>query len=335
LNNLRQYRANICQTDIIDINLKTRNEEYRCFLEYFVQDNPDNPHDWYRSEIIAGTRYHEKLSFVNNVVLLHKLKQLNIHLGFTRVRPLAIDELKFTTAPEGAYAEERRRMQDVRRYPLITNWLPAVMVKGEGIFIEFDDKILADWINAKAEFILPRINVLNNNYRNSLLSFGAINDTAEVPRINERYVFLHTLSHLLIDALANDSGYGSSALSEIIYCDNGHDGVTMNGILIYTSTSDAEGTLGGLVRLGKPGQLEEIFRLALEKALWCSSDPICIESNGGQGFMGLNLAACHACCMLPETCCENMNKFLDRALLVGSLSDHDGGFFRFVDFYNQ
>jgi hypothetical protein len=136
-------------------------------------------------------------------------------------------------------------------------------------------------------------------------------------------MLLHTLSHLLVEALSNDSGYGSSALSEIIYCDNGNDGLTMNGILIYTSTSDAEGTLGGLVNFGKPGKLEEIFRHAFEKAQWCSSDPICIESHQGQGFMGLNLAAC---CMLPETCCENMNRFLDRALLVGSLNQPECGF---------
>lgn len=332
---LNHYMNHINQTDIVDVKLKTRYEEYRCFLEYFPQSNPDNQQDWYRSELVESNEYDLSLPFINKVVLLHKLKQLNIQLGFTRVRPLAIDELKFTAAPESTFAEERRRMQDVRRYPLITNWLPATVVKGEGIFIEFSNEILNDWLTKESDFISPRINMLNNNYRNSLISFGAINDQAEVPRVNERYVLLHTLSHLLIDTLSNDSGYGSSSLSEIIYCDNGYNGVTMNGILIYTSTSDAEGTLGGLVNLGKPGKLEEIFRLALEKALWCSSDPICIESNIGQGFMGLNLAACHACSMLPETCCENMNKFLDRALLVGNLSNSDSGFFKFINFFDQ
>ena len=54
---------------------------------------------------------------------------------------------------------------------------------------------------------------------------------------------------------------------------------------------------------------------------WCSSDPVCIESSGN-GADGLNLAACHACVLAPETSCEMNNSFLDRGLLFGT---HDAG----------
>ena len=106
----------------------------------------------------------------------------------------------------------------------------------------------------------------------------------------------------------------------------------MEGLLIYTTTSDTEGSLGGLVSMGYPDRLEVIFREALEKARWCSSDPICIESNG-QGFLGTNLASCYSCSMLPETSCQHINRFLDRGLLIGTIENPDSGFFNHVDFF--
>ena len=40
-----------------------------------------------------------------------------------------------------------------------------------------------------------------------------------------------------------------------------------------------------------------------------------------------NLAACHACGLLPETSCEEFNRFLDRGLVVGTLDDPNLGYF--------
>jgi hypothetical protein len=115
-----------------------------------------------------------------------------------------------------------------------------------------------------------------------------------------------------MEQLAMDSGYTLSSLSEIIY-HNHHE--NMNGFMIYTSTSDAEGTLGGLVEKGILENFQGIISKAIDKAKWCSSDPLCIDSQG-QGFMNTNMAACYACALLPETCCENMNQFLDRKLVL-------------------
>jgi hypothetical protein len=100
----------------------------------------------------------------------------------------------------------------------------------------------------------------------------------------------------------------------------------MTGILIYTASGDSEGTMGGLVRQGKEGNLENIFVRALKNSIWCSSDPICIESKG-QGPGSCNLAACHGCALLPETSCEKGNKLLDRGLVIGTPANRSLGFF--------
>ncbi len=100
----------------------------------------------------------------------------------------------------------------------------------------------------------------------------------------------------------------------------------MAGILIYTAAGDSEGTLGGLVRLGHKDRLESIIRQAVSRASWCSADPVCSENLGGQGSRRVNLAACHACTLLPETSCETINQGLDRAMIVGTPDNRAHGF---------
>jgi hypothetical protein len=100
----------------------------------------------------------------------------------------------------------------------------------------------------------------------------------------------------------------------------------MAGVLIYTATSDSAGSLGGLVAQGEPEPLDRAVRSAVRRAGWCSSDPLCMEAEAA-GTTGTNLAACHACVMLPETSCEHNNILLDRALLVGTPDDPALGFF--------
>lgn len=138
---------------------------------------------------------------------------------------------------------------------------------------------------------------------------------------------LHTLSHLLIKQLSFECGYSVASLCERIYCAEASEGKEMAGIFIYTASGDSEGTLGGLVRQGRPDAFPRIFKKAITTAKTCSNDPVCILSHG-QGRESLNLAACHACVLLPETCCEERNTFLDRGLIVGTYDGYDFGFYR-------
>jgi hypothetical protein len=147
-------------------------------------------------------------------------------------------------------------------------------------------------------------------------------------RIGPRYILLHTLAHLLINRLTFECGYSSAALRERLYVSE-NPSAPMAGILIYTAAGDAEGTLGGLVRMGKPGRLEPLLARALTGAKWCSADPVCMEmgQSGGQGPDSLNLAACHGCGLVPETACEEFNRLLDRGLVIGPFGNPTIGFF--------
>ena len=125
-----------------------------------------------------------------------------------------------------------------------------------------------------------------------------------------------------------DAGYSTASIQERLYASAAAT-APMGSVLIYTAAGDAEGTMGGLVRIGRPGVLERSLLRAIDKARWCAADPVCMEhaDHGGQGPDGCNLAACHGCALMPETACEQFNRFLDRALLIGSPEKPELGFF--------
>ena len=130
----------------------------------------------------------------------------------------------------------------------------------------------------------------------------------------------------IFNQLSFECGYGTSSIRERIYCGKFDDSFGMCGVLIYTASGDSDGSLGGLVRQGEPGRIEDTIISALKNALWCSSDPVCMQSPG-QGTDSCNLAACHNCTLLPETCCELGNRFLDRGITVGTFEDPLIGYF--------
>ncbi len=317
-----------------------RKVEYDCFKN---KDFKIKEEEWYKSEFIRGQEFSELSLFVDEIVLLHKIKFLQIQKGFTRVRPIAFEELALAKAEsdvDKGLKEEYNRIVDVRIHPEDwvhndetkprTNWLPAAEIKGEGIFIRFNRKKIDEWIKENEDFVLGRSKIISDNNWNGMKGFNPSLTELERERMEKSpaFILIHTLSHLLINEISKESGYNSASISEIVY-----EGVGMEGLLIYTTTSDTEGSLGGLVSMGYPDRLEVIFREALEKARWCSSDPICIESKG-QGFLGTNLASCYSCSMLPETSCQHINRFLDRGLLIGDLVNPESGFFNYMGYFD-
>lgn len=188
-----------------------------------------------------------------------------------------------------------------------------------GIFLVFDKERLEDWDKRFGAFHRNRLKRVNKNLLDQA-SRRHQNTDAATPK----FVLLHTFAHVLITQLVFDCGYGSSSLRERIYCSDTHP--QMSGILIYTAAGDSEGTMGGLVRMGEPEFLDRTVARALDRARWCSSDPVCIETSG-QGPDNCNLAACHSCALLPETSCEQQNRLLDRGMLVGVLDNPESGFF--------
>jgi hypothetical protein len=138
------------------------------------------------------------------------------------------------------------------------------------------------------------------------------------------YVLLHTLSHLLIQSLAMRCGYPAGSIRERIYS---NEGAGRYGILLYTASSDAEGTLGGLVQEGR--HIADHLAHALRSAALCSNDPICAQHEPGASMEGrwLHGAACHGCALIAETSCEMRNDYLDRALVVPVVGGSDTAFF--------
>lgn len=240
----------------------------------------------------------------DRVSLVHKLRETRAFTGFSRI------------FPENRLSREQK-LALLTRTP--KHWLPGVVVRGEGIFLVFNRSRIEKW-QQNFEGILDSRVLTMNRALNQIREFRN-----QEPRIvDAQFVLLHTFAHLLINQLIYECGYGSASLRERIYSSPGKEG--MSGILIYTAAGDSEGTMGGLVRMGKPGYLEGAVARAIEKAHWCSTDPVCIESKG-QGPDNCNLAACHACSLLPETSCEEQSRLLDRGLLVGTLEHQGIGFF--------
>ena len=102
------------------------------------------------------------------------------------------------------------------------------------------------------------------------------------------------------------------------------------GILLYTGSPDAEGTLGGLVQEAR--HLEDHLAHALRMSALCSNDPICAQHAPGKSMEGrwLHGAACHGCALVAETSCEMRNDYLDRALVVPVLGVPDAAFFHAI-----
>ena len=176
-------------------------------------------------------------------------------------------------------------------------------------------KKLDDWYKTNKASIDDKMDPIMRRY------LSKNNDERYGP-FSTKFVLLHTLSHILIRQLSFESGYNASALRESIYCSD-EANKKMSGILIYTADSDSEGSLGGLVRQGQWDRLLPTILLSLQKASWCSSDPVCSESQG-QGHDGLNQGACHACGLISETSCTHLNNLLSRTLLI----DKKIGFFK-------
>lgn len=286
-----------------EVNENTTEEEYR-LGEYKVlrQTSGSDSQDYYGINYPIE-RYSAVLKpYFKSITLVHKLKETRAFVGFSR---LDCKEEKVSQSKKMLRLGEG-------------NWLPATVTYGEGIFFEFDEEKLINWASDKD--VMTRIAKMENSYKSSFSGQDFEGG------LRPEFVLIHTFAHLIINQLSFECGYSSSALRERLYCEKRENNFHMCGVLIYTASGDSEGSLGGLVRQGLPGRIEDTIISALKNALWCTSDPVCIQSPG-QGTDSCNLAACHNCALLPETCCEIGNRLLDRGVAIGTLDKQDIGFF--------
>jgi hypothetical protein len=234
------------------------------------------------------------------VMLVTRLREVRALCSFTRLTPYAPGTRSEDTAPLALESHD---------------WLPAIEVTGEGVFFELEDKRLRDW-ESRAD-VKQRALIINQRYRDFIAQQKLTSELVVSPR----RLLLHTLAHALINQWSLECGYPAASLRERLYI-----GSHMAGFLIYTATGDSAGSLGGIIGQAAPHRLEPGIHEAVARATWCSSDPLCVEADA-QGANSLNLAACHACVLLPEVSCELSNVFLDRGMLIGWPEHPDAGFF--------
>jgi hypothetical protein len=246
---------------------------------------------------------------VGAVVLVKKLRQVRVQVGFTRIEAATANMLgEFDLAVKSAPLS------------LTKDWLPAIEVRGEGIFIQLDEDAVHRWETSAAT--MAREEELAVGHRRWRDEKDIDMDFPEA-----RFYLLHSLSHLLMSALSLECGYPASALTERIFSAP-HDSETpMAGLLLMTGSPSAEGTLGGLVEEGR--RLEQHLKRAFDMAQLCSNDPVCAQHapTTGIGERHLEGAACHGCLYVAESSCERSNNFLDRALVVPTLGANGCAFF--------
>ena len=285
-----------------------RREEYKRLCEGNSED-PYDPRQSFVCEPPAGGRRMPDASGIAQVMLVKRLREVRALQSFTRI-----------TAP--ADPDDDSRLAPITLDKVI-DWLPAIEVSGEGIFLRLDSARLRKWeaqpgAHRRADRIRRHHQALLDERVAEAPSAKPSNATPVVARrpfnspVSPRFLLLHTLAHALINEWSLDGGYPAAALRERLYVSG-----EMCGVLIYTATSDSAGSLGGVVAQGDPLRLTATLKAAIERASWCSNDPLCLESEAS-GVESLNLAACHACALLPETCCEHFNTLLDRAVLIGT-----------------
>jgi hypothetical protein len=267
----------------------------------------DRPNGNFYARALPRTVWDKKwMEPIARVVLVHRLREVVAQVGFTRFEsaaPQADGELEI----------------GVRRASLAReiSWLPAVENKGEGIFLQFKTDAIEKWIG-RAD-VQSRGHRLDAGFQAWLHEHhGSHRKFPGLP-----YLMLHSFSHMLITAMALECGYPASSIRERIYAMPG----VGYGILLYTGSADSEGTLGGLIQVGR--RIHEHVRNALESGELCSNDPVCAqhEPQSTHEHRFLHGAACHGCLLIAETSCEQQNDFLDRSLVAPTVDNLGVEFF--------
>ena len=191
------------------------------------------------------------MDIVERIVLVHRLREVIAQVGFTRFESSSPDvqgELEMGVVQAPLSRE--------------VSWLPAIENRGEGVFIQIRSDAIEKWrerkeVQSRGRKLNAGFDCWRADHKQSKRVFPGL-----------PYLFLHSLSHLLISAVSLECGYPSSSIRERIYPGGGG-----YGILLYTGSPDSEGTMGGLVEAGR--QIARHLKAAIDLAQLCSNDPVC------------------------------------------------------------
>ena len=132
-------------------------------------------------------------NLIKSIFKMDKIKITSVQTSFTRQEPLPSSLIL-----EDEDAEKTTKESIVKKFTSTfgktTKYLPAIESFGEGIFFEFNNEILNNWIENNPK-IKERIEILIGNQNHFESNF---NDDFE---LNPKYVLIHTFSHLIIKEL--------------------------------------------------------------------------------------------------------------------------------------
>lgn len=275
--------------DFEEASRQLRADEYEALGRLHPEDDGTETFVCYPAQVEEGDEAGSLIDMVSRVPRLREVRALN---GFSRV-----------SATSSSLAAPPGRLSRVH-----VGWLPAIEVLGEGVFIRIRHDLMVEWESSE----LARVRAATLT---AALQSAAHAAAGPITPVAPRFLVLHSLSHVLLRELALDTGYPASSIRERVYAEPGQ-----SGILLYTATADAAGSLGGLCSQGTVANITQIIESARDSAQWCSADPVCLES-AATGAGAANLAACHSCLLIPEVSCEFQNRYLDRQCLIGP--DHE------------
>jgi len=281
-------------------------QEYQCFLNN--QHSPEGLKDLSFCDIELPS---DLSPYFTKIQQIEELKICHVQLDFTRVSPVERvirgNEVMNNTNGQNIFASDRSEVFV----------LPANETYGEGLFFGLNETAITEWHDQNKDVLSTKLNGLIGAYAEGSQGAGSRRKITSDGFQGAKFLLIHTFSHILMRELEFSCGYPTASLKERLFVSP-----RMSGVLIYTAEG-SEGSMGGLVWQGRPDKIEQLLRSALERALDCSSDPLCWESDG-QGLFNLNLAACFSCSLVSETTCEEWNLGLDRKVLVDAVL----GFFR-------
>lgn len=270
-----------------------------------IGDDVPTGADFYARRLAVPTPASGPMALVDRIILLHRVREVMALVGFTRFEP-AVPDI------DGELSLGARRADLARD----VTWLPASENRGEGVFISFGKEAVDAWVKRKqvqerGEQLLRGFEIWKKRHAAGDQRFPGL-----------PYVLLHSLSHLLITGVSLECGYSASSIRERIYASSAG-----YGILLSTGAPDSEGTLGGLVAVGR--RIARHLDAALDLARLCSNDPVCAQHRPDhpQEERFLHGAACHGCLLIAETSCERRNDYLDRALVVQTVEPVGAEFF--------
>jgi len=277
-------------------------------IDELDNDKPDG--DFFARSLPADVWGKPWMGAVERIVLVHRLREVVAQVGFTRFEAVSPDI-------DGELEIGVRRAELAKE----VSWLPAIENRGEGVFIQFRKELVEQWM--ERDDVIARGMHLLAGYEGWKAEHGGSEKKFVESGGLLPYVLFHSFSHLLVTAVSLECGYPASSIRERIYSipDVGY------GVLLYTGSSDAEGTLGGLVQVGR--KIHDHIRNALQMSELCSNDPVCAQHDPASAHERrfLHGAACHGCLLIAETSCEHHNEFLDRALVTSTVDNLGVEFF--------